>query len=113
MLGIENRSCDFFLCGAYGDGTFLRLSDSAADTKTRAASSAGSRCGGYRLLAVGERVCVSSDVLYDLWKYPLVLCSGNRSRAADCCWGAAFVETNFQEIEKNIKNKEILIKTAE
>lgn len=27
--------------------------------------------------------------------------------------GAAFVETNFQEIEKNIKNKEILIKTAE
>ncbi|MGJ5627383.1 spore cortex biosynthesis protein YabQ [Mediterraneibacter gnavus] len=44
---------------------------------------------------------------------PLVLCSGNRSRAADCCWGAAFVETNFQEIEKNIKNKEILIKTAE
>ena len=67
----------------------------------------------HRLLAVGERVCVSSDVLYDLWKYPLVLCSGNRSRAADCCWGAAFVETNFQEIEKNIKNKEILIKTAE
>ena len=70
-------------------------------------------------LAVGvedigfERVCVSSDVLYDLWKYPLVLCSGNRSRAADCCGGAAFVETNFQEIEKNIKNKEILIKTAE
>lgn len=71
------------------------------------------RCGGYRLLAVGERICVSSDVLYDLWKYPLVLCSGNRSRAADCCGGAAFVETNFQEIEKNIKNKEILIKTAE
>lgn len=105
MLGIETEVVIFFLCGAYGDGTFLRLSDSAADTKTRAASSAGSRCGGYRLLAVGERVCVSSDVLYDLWKYPLVLCSGNRSRAADCCWGAAFVETNFQETEKNMKKQ--------
>ena len=105
MLGIETEVVNFFLCGAYGDGTFLRLSDSAADTKTRAASSAGSRCGGYRLLAVGERVCVSSDVLYDLWKYPLVLCSGNRSRAADCCGGAAFVETNFQETEKNMKKQ--------
>lgn len=105
MLGIETEVVIFFLCGAYGDGTFLRLSDSAADTKTRAASSAGSRCGGYRLLAVGERVCVSSDVLYDLWKYPLVLCSGNRSRAADCCGGAAFVETNFQETEKNMKKQ--------
>lgn len=105
MLGIETEVVIFLLCGAYGDGTFLRLSDSAADTKTRAASSAGSRCGGYRLLAVGERVCVSSDVLYDLWKYPLVLCSGNRSRAADCCGGAAFVETNFQETEKNMKKQ--------
>ena len=104
MLGIETEVVIFFLCGAYGGWIlFLRLSDSAADTKTRAASSAGSRCGGYRLLAVGERVCVSSDVLYDLWKYPLVLCSGNRSRAADCCGGAAFVETNFQETEKNMK----------
>ena len=56
-------------------------------------------------VGVGERVCVSSDVLYDLWKYPLVLCSGNRSRAADCCWGAAFVETNFQETEKNMKKQ--------
>lgn len=84
---------------------FFAVSDSAADTKTRAASSAGSRCGGYRLLAVGERVCVSSDVLYDLWKYSLVLCSGNRSRAADCCGGAAFVETNFQETEKNMKKQ--------
>lgn len=56
-------------------------------------------------MAVGERVCVSSDVLYDLWKYSLVLCSGNRSRAADCCGGAAFVETNFQETEKNMKKQ--------
>lgn len=99
MLGIETEVVIFSMRRLRG-WYFLRLSDSAADTKTRAASSAGSRCGGYRLLAVGERVCVSSDVLYDLWKYPLVLCSGNRSRAADCCWGAAFVETNFQEIEK-------------
>lgn len=99
MLGIETEVVIFSMRRLRG-WYFLRLSDSAADTKTRAASSAGSRCGGYRLLAVGERVCVSSDVLYDLWKYPLVLCSGNRSRAADCCGGAAFVETNFQETEK-------------
>ena len=105
MLGIETEVVIFFYAALTGMVLFLRLSDSAADTKTRAASSAGSRCGGYRLLAVGERVCVSSDVLYDLWKYPLVLCSGNRSRAADCCGGAAFVETNFQETEKNMKKQ--------
>lgn len=104
MLGIETEVVIFSMRRLRG-WYFLRLSDSAADTKTRAASSAGSRCGGYRLLAVGECVCVSSDVLYDLWKYSLVLCSGNRSRAADCCGGAAFVETNFQETEKNMKKQ--------
>ena len=92
---------------------FLRLSDSAADTKTRAASSAA-----VGVEDIGFWLLVSAYVFRQMYcttygKYPLVLCSGNRSRAADCCWGAAFVETNFQEIEKNIKNKEILIKTAE
>ena len=43
------------------------------------------------------------------WFFVLGIAAG----LPDCCWGAAFVETNFQEIEKNIKNKEILIKTAE
>ena len=86
MLGIETEVVIFFYAALTGTVLFCSY-------------------GGYRLLAVGERVCVSSDVLYDLWKYPLVLCSGNRSRAADCCGGAAFVETNFQETEKNMKKQ--------
>ena len=89
MLGIETEVVIFFYAALTGMVLFC----------------------GYQILLLIRRLV--SDVLYDLWKYPLVLCSGNRSRAADCCWGAAFVETNFQEIEKNIKNKEILIKTAE
>lgn len=105
MLGIETEVVIFFYAALTGMVLFCGYQILLLIRRLVRHHPLGSRCGGYRLLAVGERVCVSSDVLYDLWKYPLVLCSGNRSRAADCCGGAAFVETNFQETEKNMKKQ--------